>query len=576
MENKDFFERLASALENIQKEHELENKHDALLFWYLLYKYDLDPTDLAERIVHDKQAEGVDGVVLDARQNYFYFVQGKSVEKFTNTAKNLSETDVKTTLAGVHFLIKGSYKGKITPGLENFVDEYHDFERSGDYKTRVLFIVEQQPPVSAKFIDEFTASHSGVDVEIVDFKTLKTFYESEYLIFRSPPPPKISFEVTGIPHRKDNPYPSAVFTIKAKELAKTYDEHRERLFQQNVRDPMGIKGAINQLIYKTASDPKSGESFWYFNNGINLVCRKMHLAASGRVITLEDPQIINGAQTTHAVHQAYVDGKLSDSVELLVKAAEVLERPFVEQITRYSNAQNAIRLRDLTSNDETQDRLYRSLLDSYSVFYQRKRGEFDMQFPTKESKVERFGKKYQERVLDNEKAGLAYLASYLSRPVEAKKEKWKVFYKDGGYYQKIFNESLSDLSERLLFVWKLANYVDARKREYRRTYNVEKNKEKPNKAILDDFFITQADFVLINLLYGQLGQNRDLATATSIKQSIGIIDSNAAELSNAYDEAISAIRKQYLADKNRPGSYLNSVFKSQKQLLRVREALKLD
>ena len=575
MTNKDFFERLSNALDNIAKEHELPTKHDALLFWYLLYKYDLDPLDLKERIVHDKHAEGIDALVLDARLNSFYFVQAKSAATLEGTTKNLSENDIKTTLSGVTFLLKGDYKGHITPELENFVDEYHDYEKSGDYKTKLVFVIEKQPPVSDKFIKEFI-SNTKIDVEIISFSALKDFYEKGYLIFRSPPPAKISFEVTGSPHEKHAPHRSAVFSIKAKELAKTHDEYRERLFQQNVRDPMGIKGAINQLIYKTASDPAAGEYFWYFNNGINLVCRKMHLAASGKVITLEEPQIINGAQTTHAIHRAYLDGTLGDNVELLVKAAEVVDRPFVEQVTRYSNAQNAIRLRDLTSNDETQDRLYRALLDSYNVFYQRKRGEFDMEFPTIEAKVKRFGKRYQDRILDNERTGLAFLATYLNRPVEAKKEKWKVFYKDGGYYQEIFNDHLGDLAERLLLVWELGNIVELQKRAYRKRYNAEKDNEKPNRAVLNDFFITQADFFVLNLLFGLIAKDHKLNTAAGIKSALAVLQSDGDQVQKWYESAIATIREEYLRDKIRPGSYVNSFFKNPKNLLVLRGHAGLD
>jgi hypothetical protein len=339
---------------------------------------------------------------------------------------------------------------------------------------------------------------------------------------------------------------------------------------------MGIKGAINQLIHKTASDPGAGQYFWYFNNGINVVCRKMHIAASGKVITLEEPQIINGAQTTHAVHRAYQDGLLGESVELLVKAAEVVDRKFVEQVTRYSNAQNAIRLRDLTSNDETQDRLYRALLDSYNVFYQRKRGEFDMEFPTIEAKVKRFGKQYQDRILDNERAGLAYLATYLNRPVEAKKEKWKVFYRDGGYYQEIFNDQLGDLAERLLLVWELGNFVERQRRAYRKRYNNEKEREKPSMAVLDDFFVTQADFFVLNLMFGLIAKEHDLSTAAGVKAALGALKNDGGRATDWYEGAIVAIRKEYLKDKLRPGSYVNSFFKSPKNLLRLREQLTLE
>jgi hypothetical protein len=570
MDDKEFFDRLASALENIRKEHELDNKHDALLFWYLQYKYDLDPDDLKERIVHDHHAEGVDGVVLDRRQNAFYFVQGKSSQDFGGTAKPLPENDAKLTLSGVRFLLQGDYKGKITIELENLVDEYHDYEKSGDYKTIVLFIAERQDPVSTKFIEEFTQA-TGKSVEIITFAKIKEFYEKEYLVFRSPPPGKISFAVADEPLMKHSPYPSAVFSIKAEELAKTYEEHRERLFQQNVRDPMGVKGVINKLIFGTAIDPKSGNKFWYFNNGINIVCKKLHLAASGKVITLDEPQIINGAQTTHAIHEAYVNGQLVDGVEVLVKVAQVVDREFVDQITLYSNAQNAIRLRDLSSNDEVQDRLQKVLLDSYNVFYQRKRGEFDMMFPTAEAKTGRLGKDYHLLVADNEKIALAYLSTYLNKPVEARGEKYKVFYKDAGFYFDIFNNAVDNLAERFLLAWKLNQYIEQQKRAYRKKYNAEKKKEAPDVAVLDDFFITQADYFILSLMFMKLGKDRDLTETATIKEMLTKLDKADAEIASAHEFAVDLIRKQFVEDKTKPGNYINRFFKSQRTIVLLQE-----
>jgi hypothetical protein len=205
MDDKTFYERLASALQSIKDEYELADKHDALIFWYLRFKFDLDESDLKDRIVRDMHAEGVDALILDSRQRTFYFVQGKSSDAFDGVTRNLGENEVKKTLSGTSYLLNGDYKGHITPELENFVDEYHDFDRSGDYQTKVLFLIEKKPPVSDKFINDFKHRHPKVDVEIIDFSGLKSFYETEYLVFRASPPPKISFEISGVPHQKEQP-----------------------------------------------------------------------------------------------------------------------------------------------------------------------------------------------------------------------------------------------------------------------------------------------------------------------------------------------------------------------------------
>lgn len=167
MDDKTFYERLASALQSIKDEYELADKHDALIFWYLRFKFDLDESDLKDRIVRDMHAEGVDALILDSRQRTFYFVQGKSSDAFDGVTRNLGENEVKKTLSGTSYLLNGDYKGHITPELENFVDEYHDFDRSGDYQTKVLFLIEKKPPVSDKFINDFKHRHPKVDVEII-------------------------------------------------------------------------------------------------------------------------------------------------------------------------------------------------------------------------------------------------------------------------------------------------------------------------------------------------------------------------------------------------------------------------
>jgi hypothetical protein len=135
---------------------------------------------------------------------------------------------------------------------------------------------------------------------------------------------------------------------------------------------------------------------------------------------------------------------------------------------------------------------------------------------------------------------------------------------------------LTDLPERFLLVWKLSHVIELQKRAYRKGYNIEKDKSKPDKHVLDDFFITQADFFVLNLAFGLLGQKHDVNTTDGIKEVIQILDTNHAEAMAVYRSAVSLIRDAYLKDKVRAGSYVNSFFKNPKNLVLLREHAKLE
>ena len=137
------------------------------------------------------------------------------------------------------------------------------------------------------------------------------------------------------------------------------------------------------------------------------------------MIFLERPQIINVAQTTYALYRAYEEGKLKDDAEVLIRVIETDKRDLIESITLYTNSQNAIRLRDLCSNDEIQIKIQK-IVEGYNYFYERKRGEFDNKYPSLEEKKQALGDNYRERIISNEKAAQALLAFYLDKPAQAK------------------------------------------------------------------------------------------------------------------------------------------------------------
>lgn len=576
MNERDFFDRFTGLLKNAKEKYELDTLHDALIVWFGENYLFLDPEEVIERTIKDTHAEGIDAILIDKINYKLFFIQAKTVDDFTNTEKNFPENNVKSTLEGIRFLLKDDYKKKITPKLENLIDEYHELDKTGDYKTIVLFLTLKKRPVDDKFVRSFENEFSQkIKVNFYDFDWLFDFYVDKYLTIRAAPPERISFKVLTNLLTKDTPYKSRVFVCKGEELAKIYNDYRERIFQQNVRYSLGLRSkSINRQILETATDDTKSIHFWYFNNGITIVCKKINEAASGKVINLKNAQVINGAQTTYALYEAYKNGNLKDDVEILIKVIETNDKNLTESITLYTNSQNAIRLRDLCSNDEIQLKIQKILLDSYRYFYERKRGEVDSLYPTTGAKRKLLGEHYKTKVINNENAAQAFLAMYLDKPAQAKSEKGRIFMKDkAGFYDDIFNKNDDILAEKILMSWKLLKYIEKYKKEYNKKYKgAEDLPETERNEIYKYDFLLHSEYFMLNIFKDLLKhegfdinmKKDDLLTI------ISKIDNNDNEIQKGY-EVIKDVLAEYLNEfKKQPGYYHNKFFKSERSIGLIR------
>lgn len=123
-------------------------------------------------------------------------------------------------------------------------------------------------------------------------------------------------------------------------------------------------------------------SFLFLNNGITVICDAANPGQSGGLHLLEvfNPQIINGQQTTYALHEA---GHAASKAKVFVRvvgvkkgaaATGVLDyEKMVSAIVEATNSQNTIKPSDLRSNDRIQVRLQRDFR-KLDYFYVRKTG----------------------------------------------------------------------------------------------------------------------------------------------------------------------------------------------------------
>ncbi|HEY5330785.1 MAG TPA: AIPR family protein [Acidobacteriaceae bacterium] len=147
-------------------------------------------------------------------------------------------------------------------------------------------------------------------------------------------------------------------------LADILNTHRASLFTMNIRDYVGDTRTNKQIISTALHDPLN---FEYFNNGVTAVAGKIMPDLQGQKLSCEKMSIINGAQTIRSL-KAALTRKGSKLHKPLSKVRVLLrlisfhhpsEIPFVSEVTKYNNTQNAVKIADFRSNDEVQKDLGR-------------------------------------------------------------------------------------------------------------------------------------------------------------------------------------------------------------------------
>ena len=147
-----------------------------------------------------------------------------------------------------------------------------------------------------------------------------------------------------------------VGSVSAAELKRLHSTYSDRLFAGNVRLFIGArKGGINEQIMKTAKEDPG--NFWALNNGITIVADTATPGKSAdfsSTLEIRRFSIVNGCQTTSSLVRAGADP--TAKVLARVIAAKAALR---NEIVRYNNSQNAVKIWTVRAVDDIQNQLRR-------------------------------------------------------------------------------------------------------------------------------------------------------------------------------------------------------------------------
>jgi hypothetical protein len=262
---------------------------------------------------------------------------------------------------------------------------------------------------------------------------------------------------------------TAVIVVSLGHMHDFVSQATDDLFASNVRQYLrGTK--INRGIRNTILN--NPDRFWLYNNGITIVCDDF--LEEGFSLKIQTPQIVNGCQTAKSILDILSKKREQDRHAIpghvlvrIIKGADETEK---ENITRYTNTQNAVRGRDFFSLEQFQKKLARSF-KTLDYYYEIQRGSFAALKPSERDKYR--GRPNLQYLVTNRFKGLiqaqeaiqAFAAAYRQIPAIAYGVPYELV-PGGTWYDKVFDDDLP--ADAKLFLYPFLVRECARKNGYSR------------------------------------------------------------------------------------------------------------
>jgi hypothetical protein len=165
----------------------------------------------------------------------------------------------------------------------------------------------------------------------------------------------------------ENPYRAYYGQVSVSEIS-NWAVHGKPLLDKNLRFYRGSTDINNAIEETLAQQP---EHFWYFNNGITILCSKVEktrLNGDSRnygIFDCEGVSVVNGGQTVGVIWEAARRPRGNQppdaKVHVRLISLEKVPEDFGRMVTRGTNTQNPIQNRDFAALDPNQQRLAREM-----------------------------------------------------------------------------------------------------------------------------------------------------------------------------------------------------------------------
>lgn len=434
----DFFLDLKQEVLEIKDRNPHLSDDAAFIGWFLRAFITEDEAHAINSLTGRAGDKGSDAIYIDHDNRIVFVLQGKYHQK--NTVSEIKANVVALAVLGRSLAIErpetfNALLAKANAIAKKGFEEARKHILDRGYELVLRYVSTGK--ISETHIaeaEEVVSDFENVRYESHDYSDLMKLMQ-DYIEGASPPIPTIILPISGgeVFSKPDanTGISSFIFSMSGTDIGKLYKEKGIRLFARNIRGFLGSHTKVNRVMKATIEEEP--QHFWYYNNGITIVCDEAKQIRKGisNIIRVTNAQIINGQQTTRTLANA---GKTN--AEVLVKLIEIPRKDesnkkqyshLVSEIVSATNWQNSISQSDLKANDAEQVRIEREF-KKLSYFYVRKN-------MAKKEAIQYGANKYSFKISKEEMARA--LAACNSDPYEVRLGKDRLFEDD--IYSKLFN-----------------------------------------------------------------------------------------------------------------------------------------
>jgi hypothetical protein len=197
-------------------------------------------------------------------------------------------------------------------------------------------------------------------------------------------------------------------------------------FDANIRDYQG-NVQINKEIRETLNTQIGNDDFWWLNNGVTITAQEASF--SSKTLHIEDPQIVNGLQTSFEIYRYFSTNKIeTEDRNILLRVIKVQDEESRLRVIKATNSQTNIPPASLKATDPIH-RDIETYLYAKGFYYDRRKNYH----------------KNQNRPA-NKIIGIPYLAqiitAILNRMPDYARARPSTLIKNENDYKKIFNANL--------------------------------------------------------------------------------------------------------------------------------------
>lgn len=357
------------------------NKDEWAFNYWILDKLFYEDEELIEEKIIDYHDMGIDAYEIYEDTKDIYLIQNKYYSNSTTITAEYIKNDF--LLRAITALENGTYKK--SEELQNAFTKYKDHSDFTVYLQ--LFVTNNVRCKEADdYVKRFNIEHPKYRASIFYLDDIAEKYYGEIKQVKKNLTVKVQsvnkgtiLNINTDDYKLENVIDARYVLAPVVSVYRLYRDAIEKgypIFDKNIREYLGNRG-VNKNMYITLLDSDDRKNFFYYNNGVTVICDsmgKINTQAStynmNAYFEITNPQIVNGCQTVNTIYEALknvdpaqLEKEYKDTFVMLkileIDQGNAYEDSLYKNIVRFNNSQNPIDEKTFVANTDIFVRLQR-------------------------------------------------------------------------------------------------------------------------------------------------------------------------------------------------------------------------